>query len=366
MKRLILMIVCMALLCSLCVPVFAENEATPNRVLTVDAPDSWTRVYAYTWDPEELGAFPGTELVKDGDVYKILVKKSILKLIISGVKADGTPQQTTEIMLEDNGENVTVEVKADCSHRVTEGGSSPSRQPATSDQGVPSEYRVVGNADWMGAWQADNELGIMNEVEPGVYRKTFRDVPPGQYSFVITQGGSWDTTYGDADGLSYNFTLNQTATITIDFVPEREGNQITISGCGTPMLGDSDADENVTVPTDPAKTDPVGTGPAANDPGAAEPDSDANPSPMVNPASTSLYPFLFGILVVCIYLVYLLLRRNRVSGDVTPEGKVYRRPRLSTREVTRAVKETMPAPSPQLDDAVLDAIKNMKTPPTEP
>ena len=75
--------------------------------------------------------------------------------------------------------------------------------------------------------------------------------------------------------------------------------------------------------------------------------------------------FLFGVILACVYTVYLLVKKNSVSGNVTAEGKVLRRKRLSKTDVENAVKENMPAPSQKLDQSVLEAIAKAKEPPAE-
>ena len=77
-------------------------------------------------------------------------------------------------------------------------------------------YRVVGNSDWMGNWDAANDLGIMTKVGEGLYRKTFKDVPPGDYELKITKDGKWDDSYGD-DGNNLCFTVSEQMNVTIDF-----------------------------------------------------------------------------------------------------------------------------------------------------
>lgn len=77
-------------------------------------------------------------------------------------------------------------------------------------------YRVTGSADWMGLWEPDNDLGIMTEVFPGVYRKVFQNVPAGSYELKVTQNGQWDGAYG-YDGGNYCIRTHEDGNITVDF-----------------------------------------------------------------------------------------------------------------------------------------------------
>ena len=222
----------------------AKPVTSGTRVLTVKVPSSWKEVHIYTWEPNDLGDWPGSKLTKSGDVYKVDIKNSMVNLIVaSEQQADTTYRQTGNIALETNGKAVTVTVNDDCSYKVEYAGGSSStsgtRKPAAADpQGTLSNYRVVGNAAWMGSWAADSNLGQMTEIEPGVYRKNFDNVAPGSYELKITKDGKWDNAYGTDDGQNFKFTVDQKCKITVDFTLKDGKGVISVYGSGVPATGD--------------------------------------------------------------------------------------------------------------------------------
>lgn len=222
----------------------AKPVTSGTRVLTVKVPSSWKEVHIYTWEPNDLGDWPGSKLTKSGDVYKVDIKNSMVNLIVaSEQQADTTYRQTGNIALETNGKAVTVTVNDDYSYKVEYAGGSSStsgtRKPAAADpQGTLSNYRVVGNAAWMGSWAADSNLGQMIEIEPGVYRKNFDNVAPGSYELKITKDGKWDNAYGTDDGQNFKFTVDQKCKITVDFTLKGGKGVISVYGSGVPATGD--------------------------------------------------------------------------------------------------------------------------------
>lgn len=220
----------------------AKPDTTGNRNLTIKAPASWTKVYIYTWEPADLGDFPGSEVQKSGDANKTSIKKSLVNLVVSGDKADGTRQQTDNITLETNGKDVTITIADDGKATVTYAGQSGStggnRKPAAAaPQGNLSNYRVVGNAAWMGSWDAASNLGQMVDMGNGVYRKNFENVEPGSYQLKITKDGKWDNAYG-VNGQNFTFTVDQKCTITVDFKLNGDTGVIEVYGAGVPSTAD--------------------------------------------------------------------------------------------------------------------------------
>ena len=225
-------------------PTTAQTVTSGNRTLTIKAPSSWSNVHVYTWEPEDFGTWPGSKLTKSGDVYKVNVKNSMVNLVIATEQADTTYKKTDDIKLETNGKAVTITINEDCSYKVEYDGVSSSsnggtRKPAAADpQGTASSYRVVGNAEWMGSWKEDNDLGVMIEIEPGVYRKNFDNVEPGSYELKITKDGKWDNAYGDENGQNFKFTVDQKCKITVDFTLKDGKGVISVYGSGVPATGD--------------------------------------------------------------------------------------------------------------------------------
>ena len=223
-------------------PTTTKPAANGERTLTIKAPAAWTEVNVYTWNPEDLGGFPGSKAQKDGNVYKASIKNSIVNLVISGQdRGDTTRPQTANITLENNGKNVTITIADDNSFKIEYAGSSSTggnRKPAAAaPQGTLSNYRVVGNAAWMGSWDAASNLGQMVEVSTGVYRKNFENVAPGSYELKITKDGKWDNAYG-VNGQNYTFTVDTKCTITVDFKLQGNTGVIEVYGTGVPSTAD--------------------------------------------------------------------------------------------------------------------------------
>ena len=430
-----------------------EDNTADTRSLSIIVPDSWTTVNAYTWEPEDFGIFPGKVVQKTDGVYRMTVKKSMVNLVISGLRENGSRVQTSDIKLERNDLDVFVEVSIDHSHKVYYGSMpKPPRKLPPDDQGQPSEYRVVGNADWMGNWDPANELGVMNEVAPGIYRKTFYDIEPGSYELKITKGGTWDTCYGE-NGNNFTFTVLEKCSFTVEFTQNGDEHDIDVYGYGDPACDGDEDEEDIrptrtpaaprpsgnhnqgswvpsmgnndpteTTPQDTPSTDPKETKPQETEPvctGDSKP-KDEDPDPpvsslpsedpsgpdiepppetppthtgqketdpsvsddsqaekpdhyrsdfripaLVNQPISSPLALPFGLVAVFVYLLFLLARRNQVSGDITPEGTVRRRTRLSAKAVIQAVKEDMPTPPAKVDQAVLEVVQKTQQSQTE-
>lgn len=207
--------------------------ANGERNLTVKVPSSWTEVNIYTWEPEELGSWPGAKLTKASDgTYKTSIKNSIVNLVISREElADTTRPQTGDIKLENNGKAVTITVNDDCSFKVEYDGvaatPSTSGKDAAPDPTTPlSAYRVVGNTEWLGNWDAASDKGRMHDMGNGVYRVNFDNVAPGSYEIKITKDGKWDNAYGTEDGQNYSFTVSEKCKITVDFTIKADGKHV--------------------------------------------------------------------------------------------------------------------------------------------
>ena len=201
------------------------TDTSGNRTLTIKAPSAWSKVFIYTWEPNDLGDFPGSEVQKSGDVFKASIKKSMVNLVVSGEKADGTRQQTDNITLTTNGKDVTITIADDGKATVTYAGVKG--KPAAEDPTTPlSVYRVVGNTDWLGNWNAASDNGRMHDMGNGVYRVNFDNVAPGTYEIKITKDGKWDNAYGTEDGQNYSFTVSEKCKITVDFTIKADGKHV--------------------------------------------------------------------------------------------------------------------------------------------
>lgn len=82
-----------------------------------------------------------------------------------------------------------------------------------SDQEV---FYVIGDADWLGNWAFGSNLGLMTQMEPGVYQASFRDVLPGSYEILIVSSSNSLDRWGSGDEC-FSFTVDRKMDITITF-----------------------------------------------------------------------------------------------------------------------------------------------------
>lgn len=225
-----------------------DNKEPPkdddDAVLTLFAkvPASWTTVYAYTWDTgnaPQSGDWPGSPMTHKDGWYQLPINDKVANVIIS----NGTEQSCVlEVasgkdiyILAEDPANATV-VYADGSDQNGNSGNMGSGEDTDGDvTGGESSYRVVGNADWMGGWNPGSNAGRMVEVSPGVYKKNFENVQPGDYRFRISANGTWDQWWGDKGG-DFCFTVSKACTISITFTLKDGIGKIEVAGLG---IGDA-------------------------------------------------------------------------------------------------------------------------------
>lgn len=84
---------------------------------------------------------------------------------------------------------------------------------------TPSDYRVTGNAEWLGNWAADNDSGVMMDLGNGSYQITYSNVAAGDYELKVTKGGTWDENWGanGANGDNVKFTVGEGQSVTVTF-----------------------------------------------------------------------------------------------------------------------------------------------------
>jgi hypothetical protein len=213
--------------------VTAIPETASTRKLTVFTRNTWDNVYAYTWEPETFGKWPGKAVEEYSlNLYEIEIPVDMTNLILSSLRPDGTRQQTDDILLEENGCDVVIVIHENAVYENIYGVAS-----------VPpyeNVYRVVGNAPWMGDWDAAFDGGIMEEVEPNVYEKRFENVPPGDYEFKITQNGRWNVCWGSGFD-NYKFSLETTSDVIVTFFLDDGEGYIQLS-VGEVLMGDMSND----------------------------------------------------------------------------------------------------------------------------
>ena len=116
-----------------------------------------------------------------------------------------------------------------------EGNKDEGNKP--ENNGTPSEYRVTGNADFLGQWNPAFAGGQMKSTKTAdVYEITFKGVAKGNYEIKVTKNGTWDGAVGSKDGQNYKFTVSQKCDVTISF--NAKTNTISVKGEGCPPTGD--------------------------------------------------------------------------------------------------------------------------------
>ncbi|MBE6925053.1 MAG: starch-binding protein [Ruminococcaceae bacterium] len=97
------------------------------------------------------------------------------------------------------------------------------------------DYYVAGVAELCGVeWDPDVEANKMTYAD-GVYTITYKNVAPGHYSFLITDG-TWDLCWGGCgENGNFDFEVTETTDVTIEFNPITETVSVI---CGKPKPGD--------------------------------------------------------------------------------------------------------------------------------
>ena len=180
-----------------------------EKTIHLYVPESWSAVYAYTWEPETMGPWPGIQLAKDGDWYTFTVSTEETLLHFHDNVEDGQ-RETLEMP---PWPEIWITVKRFGASYSMYPLEVPDEPPVS-----PYTYTVVGNADFMGNWNSDSTVGDMTEVYYNWYQLHLPVVQPGDYEFKIVRDHDWDYAWGDENGISnYAFTLEQPAEVVISF-----------------------------------------------------------------------------------------------------------------------------------------------------
>lgn len=185
---------------------FLAEEIEPPvtyRKLTVHAPDGFGDLYAYTWEPEVFGTFPGVRMERMGTQYEMQIPNNMVNLVINWKNGYDEWAGSDSIRLDTNGMDavITIDEYADYTIKYV-------------DSNVAT-YRVVGNAEWMGNWDAASDLGKMQQLSTNKYQKIFRNVQPGSYEFKITKDGKWDNAIGGDYGWNCYIHLNEVRDVSV-------------------------------------------------------------------------------------------------------------------------------------------------------
>ena len=215
-----------------------EVDETPDTVVvTAKVPADWTGASIWAWgaNGNAFENWPGEAMTKDGDVYTAVVPSWVENIIINNGAAEGALQTIDLAVVAGKDVNVVVGAVIDNSAdddttndanngkyaaEVTYADGSTPVVPDAPAVDVSGEYRVVGDADWLGAWDPANSVGLMTETESGVYEITFKDVAVGEYQFKITKNGTWADNWGkdgyNTDNIALNVTVAGDVTIVFD------------------------------------------------------------------------------------------------------------------------------------------------------
>lgn len=195
-----------------------EVDETPDiAVVTAKVPADWTNPCIWAWgaNGNAFENWPGQPMTKDGDVFTAEIPAWADKVIINNGAAEGAIQ-TADLSIT-AGKDVTITVT------VTDSGVNADIEgvvPTPPVVDVSGEYRVVGDAEWLGSWDPANSVGLMTETASGVYEITFANVAVGEYKFKITKNGSWDENWGaegfNSSDIALNVTVAGDVTIVFD------------------------------------------------------------------------------------------------------------------------------------------------------
>lgn len=106
---------------------------------------------------------------------------------------------------------------------------------------TPSDYRVAGNAEWLGNWAADFEGGMMSDMGNGLYQAVFSGVSAGEYELKVTKGGTWDENWGvgGMNGGNVKFSATEGQTVVVTFNAQTGEVSVSLSSSETnPDAGD--------------------------------------------------------------------------------------------------------------------------------
>lgn len=244
MKKMI----AIALVLMLCVSALSVVAfAADNVTVYAKVPEGWTSVGAYTWEPEDFGSWPGSQMTLNADGwYEITMPGTHTTLIIN---ADGG-KQTVDLTIE-AGKDVWVTVsdeqeggknKATISY---DGGNTGSATPGNPEPPVVTPtfdaYYVAGTGALCNGkeWDPGAAENKMTKGDDGLWTITYTNVPAGEYEVKVT-AGSWDNNWGAngaANGDNVKFSISEAGDITVKFNPAT--GYINVYNGNNPLTGDS-------------------------------------------------------------------------------------------------------------------------------
>lgn len=204
------------------------------RSLKVHPPYDWSKVYVYSDDSQFLSPSPGSLVPEVSYYHEMMIPVDVCNLVISGITKDGRMTSTQVITLEDNLRDVYISVDDDSSYSLW------------YERLEERVYRITGNAPWMGDSNTHSDAGLLEEVSPGVFEKTTRNVAPGSYWFWITKDGSWNDAIGETEDTGFSLELPQACDVTVRYT--LPFNQVVIALNNLVLLhGDASTDGRVNI-----------------------------------------------------------------------------------------------------------------------
>ena len=171
----------------------------------------WTAVYAYTWTPEALGTWPGTQATTvEGETgwYSIEVPAETVNILFN----IGDDSAKTSDLLVANGP-----------YFVGNTGYA-TKEEAEAALSAPDTWTVAGTAGLCGTeWDttnADNDMTYDSEKEAWV--KTYTGIAAGEHKFKVVKNHLWDEAYPAQDYVLNVATDDATVTIVL------KGQEVTV------------------------------------------------------------------------------------------------------------------------------------------
>ena len=179
---------------------------------------NWEKVYAYTYETEQSGSWPGTEISKTGtttisgeeyDVYTYSLQTLTAPAhIIFNNGGTGDGNQTADLDFAD-GEQYVYGITTYTVAGAFKAEGSDSEEVAS----------IFGSI-----WNTDNTDNDMTKNDEGIYELSFEgvDLVAGVISFKVVENHSWDVNYGgNGAGGNYEITISEAGNynITLTFDP---------------------------------------------------------------------------------------------------------------------------------------------------
>ncbi len=272
-KILIALLVVMTLLVGLTTLTVSAAEDAPevsdgNITIYFENNWLWTDVRCHYWGSASSPdtEFPGVEMTNVGtmsghEVYSLSIPADVTGLIINGIKDDGSGNrdQTPDIVegiFEGAGWKM-LWADGNMVESISYDPNAPVEPTPTPDpSGITYTVAGVGGLCFSEWDVADSYNDMIFNEETGLYEKTFKGIPAGDYECKVAANHSWDQSWGGESGEfgNYGFTTYDEHDITITFDPvEQKVGHVLADSTGpdedrpTPEAPDIDTTDTITV-----------------------------------------------------------------------------------------------------------------------